>query len=63
MDPSLMTLKYKKMLDQPIDGLKGLDIFQLEIRKARRRAYDVFDYSLVDFLPLTKKIVNQAVLG
>jgi hypothetical protein len=54
--------KVQEMLAKPIDGLKGLDMFDLEIRKGIGRACDVFDYTLVEFLPSTTTIVNQACI-
>jgi hypothetical protein len=51
----------QKMVVRPIEGLKGLGVFELEIRKGVRISGTVFDYTLVQLLPSTQIIVNQAL--
>lgn len=58
--PQLWNPSVQEMLVKPMQGLEGLEAFQLEVRKASGQAWDPFEYFVVESLPSTRAIIEHA---
>jgi hypothetical protein len=50
----------QEILVTPMQGLEGLDVFELEVRTYPGIAGDPFEYYIVELLPSTRAIIEQA---